>query len=111
VIENEHHDLNQPNRSPHREESNMTKGELVNAVAKAANTSTKAAENAVNAIFENLARAIQKEKRFQVPRFGTFSVRTRKGRTVRNPQTGDVIHITASLTVGFKAAPNLKKRL
>lgn len=89
----------------------MTKSELVNAVAKAANTSTKTAEYAVNAIFENLARAIQKAKRFQVPGFGTFSVRTRKARTVRNPQTGAVIGIKASRTVGFKAAPNLKKRL
>ena len=89
----------------------MTKGELVNAVAKATNTSKKAAENAVNATFESLARVIQKEKRFQVPGFGTFSVRARKARTIRNPQTGTEIRIRASRTVGFKPAPNLKKNV
>ncbi len=55
----------------------MTKGDLVNAVAKAAKTSKRVAEDAVNATFENLARAIKKAKRAQVPGFGTFSVRAR----------------------------------
>jgi len=89
----------------------MTKGDLVNSVAKAGNTTKKAAEEAVNATFESLARAIKKEKRFQVAGFGTFSVRARKARTVKNPQTGALIHIRASRTVGFKPAPNLKKSL
>jgi DNA-binding protein HU-beta len=66
----------------------MTKGELINAVAKAAKTSKRAAENAVNTTFESLARAIKKTKRVQVPGFGTFSVRLRKARNGRNPQTG-----------------------
>jgi DNA-binding protein HU-beta len=89
----------------------MTKGELINAVAKAAKTSKRAAENAVNTTFESLARAIKKTKRVQVPGFGTFSVRLRKARNGRNPQTGAAIKIKASRTVGFKPAPNLKKGL
>ena len=79
-------------------------------MAKAAKTSKRAAENAVNTTFESLARAIKKTKRVQVPRFGTFSVRLRKARNGRNPQTGAAIKIKASRTVGFKPAPNLKKR-
>jgi DNA-binding protein HU-beta len=89
----------------------MTKDDLVNAVAKATKLSKRAAGDAVNSTFENLARAIRKEKRFQVPGFGTFSVRSRKARKGRNPQTGDVISIKASRTVGFKPAPVLKKGL
>ena len=89
----------------------MTKGELINAVAKAAKTSKRAAEDAVNAIFENLSKAIKKTKRMQVPGFGTFSVRLRKARIGRNPQTGAVLKIKASRTVGFKPAPSLKKGL
>ena len=38
-------------------------------------------------------------------------VRSRKARKGRNPQTGDVIRIKASKTVGFKPAPDLKKGL
>ncbi|MBI2987970.1 MAG: HU family DNA-binding protein [Deltaproteobacteria bacterium] len=89
----------------------MTKSDLVNAVAKGAKLSKRAAGDAVDATFETLARAIKKDKRFQVPGFGTFTVRSRKARKGRNPQTGAEITIRASRTVGFKPAPSLKKGL
>jgi DNA-binding protein HU-beta len=89
----------------------MTKAELVEAVANSAKISKLAAGEAVDATFENIARAIKKNKRFLVPGFGTFVVRSRKARKGRNPQTGDPINIKASRTVGFKAAPVLKKSL
>ncbi len=62
-------------------------------------------------MFEEIAKAIKKEKRFQMPGFGTFSVKTRKARTGRNPKTGEEIKIKASKTVGFKPAPTLKEKL
>jgi DNA-binding protein HU-beta len=89
----------------------MTKGELVEAVAKSAHISKLAAGDAVDATFENIGRAIKKSKRFQVPGFGTFTVRSRKARKGINPQTGATISIKASRTVGFKPAPVLKKGL
>jgi DNA-binding protein HU-beta len=89
----------------------MTKRDLIKAVAKAAKTSKRAAEETVNATFANLGKAIKKTKRVQVPGFGTFSVRLRKARKGRNPQTGAAIKIKASRTVGFKPAPSLKKGL
>ncbi len=89
----------------------MTKADLINAVAKEAKLSKRAAGDAVDATFGNLARSIRKDKRAQVPGFGTFTVRSRKARKGRNPQTGDVIRIKASKTVGFKPAPDLKKGL
>ncbi|MBI3058240.1 MAG: HU family DNA-binding protein [Deltaproteobacteria bacterium] len=89
----------------------MTKGDLINAVAKGVKLSKRAAGDAVDATFETLARAIKKDKRFQVPGFGTFTVRSRKARKGRNPQTGAEINIKASRTVGFKPAPTMKKGL
>jgi DNA-binding protein HU-beta len=89
----------------------MTKGELIEAVAKNAKLNKKAAAEAVDATFETVAKAIRKSKRFQVPGFGTFTVRSRKARKGRNPQNGAVINIRASRTVGFKPAPDLKKSL
>ena len=89
----------------------MTKSDMIDAVAKAAKLSKRTGGSAVNATFESLARAIKKDKRFQVPGFGTFSVRSRKARKGRNPQTGAVITIKASRTVRFKPAPALKKGL
>lgn len=89
----------------------MTKGDLVEAVAMSAKISKRAAGEAVDATFEGIAKAIKKSKRFQVPGFGTFTVRSRKARKGINPQTGAVISIKASRTVGFKPAPVLKKGL
>jgi DNA-binding protein HU-beta len=89
----------------------MTKGDLINAVAKGVKLSKRAAGDAVDATFQTLARAIKKDKRFQVPGFGTFTVRSRKARKGRNPQTGAEINIKASRTVGFKPAPAMKKGL
>ena len=89
----------------------MTKGDLIDAVAKSAKLSKRAAEDAVDATFEGISRAIKKGKRFQVPGFGTFTVRSRKARKGRNPQHGAIINIKASRTVGFKRAPTLKKGL
>jgi DNA-binding protein HU-beta len=89
----------------------MTKAELIEAVANSAKISKVAAGEAVDATFESIARAIKKSKRFQVPGFGTFTVRSRKARKGKNPQTGATISIRASRTVGFKAAPVLKKGL
>lgn len=89
----------------------MTKGELIDAVARSAKITKVAAGEAVDATFDNIVKAIKKSKRFQVPGFGTFTVRSRKARKGRNPQTGAMISIKASRTVGFKAAPVLKKGL
>lgn len=89
----------------------MTKGDLIDSVAKSAKISKRTAGEAVDATFENIAKAIKRSKRFQVPGFGTFTLRSRKARKGRNPQTGAVIQIKASRTVGFKPAPDLKKAL
>jgi DNA-binding protein HU-beta len=89
----------------------MTKAELVRIVASAAKVSDKVAGEVLDVIFRNMAKSLREDKRFEVPRFGTFSVRARKPKEVRNPQTGAIIHIDATRTVGFKAAPSLKKML
>lgn len=90
----------------------MTKAELIERVSQAnPQLSRRAATALVDGIFDEIKRAIRKEKRFVVPGFGTFSLRTRKGRAGRNPQTGEKIEIPSTKTVGFKPAPDFKKAL
>ena len=98
----------------HREEETLTKDELINAVVKSCksdNLTKRLAGDVVDAAFESISKAIKKEKRFAYPSFGTFTVRSRKARKGRNPQTGEEIKIKASKTVGFKPAPTLKGSL
>ena len=93
----------------------MTKGELVAAVQKGCDCgcdlSKKAMESIIDCTFQTVAKDIKKSKRFSYPGFGTFTVRKRKARTGRNPQTGEKLKIKASKTVGFKPAPSLKASL
>ena len=90
------------------EDAEMTKQDLVEAVAKATGLSKRGAAGAVEATIEGIAKGIRKVKRLALSGFGTFTVRKRKARTGRNPRTGEEITIGASKTVGFKAAPALK---
>ena len=88
----------------------MTKAELVHVVAGKGLTK-KASAELVDSLFETIGQAIKKEKRFSYPGFGTWTVRERKPRMGRNPQTGEAIKIKASKTVGFKPSKELKKGL
>ncbi len=91
----------------------MTKAELIDKVGgtKGVDLSKSAVERMIDNTFNTIAQAIREEKRFSYPGFGTFTLRSRKARTGRNPKTGEKIEIKASKTVGFKPAPGLKKSL
>ena len=92
----------------------MTKAELVEKVATTLKHRelSKAAINEISdALFDNLAKGVKRDKRFTYPGFGTFTVRMRKARKGRNPQTGAVINIPASKTIGFRPSPELKQTL
>ncbi len=71
----------------------------------------KAVGDLLDEVFETMSVVIKKEKRFSYPGFGTWTVRNRKARKGRNPQTGEVIKIKASKTVGFRPSISFKGRL
>lgn len=90
----------------------MTKAELVEQVqVTRPDLSKRQVNELVALVFENMARAIRKDRRFAMPGFGTFVVKDRAGRVGRNPRTGAEVRIAPSRTVGFKPAPELKKAL
>ncbi len=82
----------------------MTKAELIEAVASKAegNLTKKAAGELVDALFSTIGTVIKKEKRFSYPGFGTFTVRQRKARKGRNPQTGEAIKVPARTVPKFR---------
>lgn len=89
----------------------MTKVQLVEAVRKILGSSRADAQRGVNAVLECVKKGIKKDKTVQIAGFGSFTVRKRKARTGRNPQTGEKIKIKASKTVGFKPGKALKESL
>ena len=92
----------------------MTKSDLIEAVMKSVkddDLSKRLTANIIDNAFSVISKSIKKEKRFAYPGFGTFTVKNRKARKGRNPQTGEELKIKASKSVGFKPSPKLKGSL
>ncbi|BBO17708.1 DNA-binding protein [Candidatus Brocadia pituitae] len=86
----------------------MNKQELVEIVAKECEVSKACGEAAVNAVLNGIKSGVKKSKEVRLIGFGTFSVRARKARKGRNPQTGAVINIKASKAIKFTAGQDFK---
>ena len=85
----------------------MTKADLVAAVAESGMTKKEAAA-AVDAILGAITGALKKGDKVTLVGFGSFSVKKRKARTGRNPQTGKSIKIKAKKVPAFTAGKSLK---
>jgi len=64
----------------------MNKGELIDAVAAAADLSKADAAAALDAVVATITEALQKGEQVSVVGFGTFSVKERAARAGRNPR-------------------------
>ena len=89
----------------------MTKAELVEAVAAQSKLTKKSAAEILDVVFSNIGKAVKKDARFSYPGFGTWSLRSRKARNIRNPQTNAIMKLKASKTIGFRPAKELKQTL
>lgn len=87
----------------------MKRQDLVNHVANSVSLSKKQAGDALSAVIDGITKALKKGNKVTLVGFGTFSVKKRKARKGRNPQTGEPIRIGAKRVVSFKAGQGLKK--
>lgn len=86
----------------------MNKGELIEAVAAAADLTKADATKAVEAFVDTVTRALKKGDQVSILGFGGFAVKSRAARQGRNPKTGETIEIAATRVPGFKAGKALK---
>jgi DNA-binding protein HU-beta len=86
----------------------MNKGELIEAVAAAADLTKADATKAVEAFVDTVTRTLRRGDQVAIVGFGSFSVKSRAARQGRNPKTGATIDIPASRVPGFKAGKALK---
>ena len=89
----------------------MTKAELVEAVSVQTKLTKKATAEMIDVVFDNIVKAVRADERFSYPGFGTWSMRNRKARKIRNPQTNEMMKLKASRTIGFRPAKELKATL
>ncbi len=87
----------------------MNKGELIEAVAAAADLSKADATKALDSVIDSITGALRSGQQVAVVGFGTFSVKDRAARNGRTPRTGETIYIPATKVPGFKAGKALKE--
>jgi integration host factor subunit beta len=87
----------------------MTKAELVEDVAKAAELTKKDAERLVEIVFESIIETLNQGEKIELRGFGSFRVRERGARRGRNPKTGDPVNIPAKRVPYFKPGKELKE--
>ena len=91
----------------------MLKRELVNKVTEKLGPDyfKQDIAEAVDIILEEISTALTDGRRVEIRGFGSFSVRTRKPRTTKNPKTGKMMNIPARKTLHFTMSKSLKEVL
>ena len=87
----------------------MTKAELVEEVARAAELNKRDAEVIVETVFESIIRALHKGEKVELRGFGSFRTRERGPRRGRNPKTGAPVDVPAKRVPYFKPGKELKE--
>jgi DNA-binding protein HU-beta len=87
----------------------MTKAEIVEKIAQAAEITKAKAELAANAFLDGVTEGLKSGDKVTFVGFGTFAVAERKARIGRNPQTGAEIKIPARKAVTFSVGKGLKE--
>ncbi len=87
----------------------MNKAELIERVARDSRLTKAGATRAIDALLDNVTKALKKGERVTLVGFGTFGVSRRKARAGRNPRTGVPIKIAARRALKFTVGKDLKE--
>ena len=92
-------------------ERSVNKAELTAALAMRTKMSKADATRTVEALFDDkgiIAVELKKGSKVQITGFGNFEARKRAARQGRNPKTGEMITIKATIAPAFRAGKQLK---
>lgn len=87
----------------------MNKKELIEAIATETGLPKTHIANVLDSFTATTTKTLAEGEEVKLIGFGTFSVKERKERVGRNPQSGDKITIPAKRVPVFKPAKNLKE--
>ncbi len=84
------------------------KADLISAIADRTNRSKKEAAETLNVVLDTIQEHLKKGRGVRLIPFGSFEIRERKGRTGRNPRTGEKIKIAARKVPAFRPGKALR---
>jgi len=86
----------------------MTKADLIEAIHSKVGFSKKESADVVEMVFDTIKHTLEQGEKIKISGFGNFEVRDKRSRVGRNPQTGEVIEISARRVLTFKPSQVLK---
>jgi integration host factor subunit beta len=90
----------------------MIKSELIERIASQnPHLYQRDIENIVNAIIDEIVKALGRGDRVELRGFGVFSAKIRGARQGRNPRTGAAVPIAQKAVASFKTGKEMHKRL
>ncbi len=87
----------------------MTKSDLIKELSKEKGLPMTKARDAVNVVFDGIAKTLKKGDRVELRGFGSFKVKKYKRYKGRNPKTGEVIKVKTKKLPVFKCGKELKE--
>lgn len=86
----------------------MIKLDIINHVVDRTGIPRAKAEAAVDAVFNAMKSALQRNDRIELRGFGVFNIKPRKTGIGRNPRTGEEVSIPPGKAVRFKPGKDLQ---
>jgi integration host factor subunit beta len=88
----------------------LTKAEMVESIAEKSGLSKKDVHFIIDSFFEEVKAALIQDRIVELRGFGTFEIRTRKGRDkARNPKTGETVRVKDHGVAVFRPGKELKE--
>jgi integration host factor subunit alpha len=89
----------------------LKKADIAEAIMNSVGYEKKESAQLVESIFETIKQTLESGEDVLISGFGKFSVREKKERRGRNPQTGERIMLPSRKVVTFKCSDRLKDKL
>lgn len=89
----------------------LTKAEIIESIFEQTQVNKKLIHEVIDSFFEEVKEALLKDRVVELRGFGTFEIRTRKGREkARNPKTGEVVPVQNHGVTVFRPGKDLKMK-
>lgn len=89
----------------------MTKKEIVLKIAEETNIKQVDVKKVVQKVLDEIVAALAKDERVELRNFGIFKVKSRRGRTGRNPRTGEAVPVPPRKVAVFKPGLIMKREI
>lgn len=86
----------------------MNKADLVDALSERLEQSRKEANETVDAVIDEIKKAVARGERVAISGFGVFERSERAPRTARNPRTGETVKVASTRVPRFRPGNDFK---